>query len=173
MELDRCRVAFQNEEKRRQTVEEIWKFAPKLFAILVGLRPGRFGKYITEFLKAAITDADLPFVRSDNTTKSVPFKLCSKRTPRHPIECMTTWDQARVNDFGRDQWIMLAPVFVYNDKIEHYELDDNCVLPWIEDDERTGAVEGGYGSVWKIAIHPSHQRIDGTMDQKVERVARS
>jgi hypothetical protein len=165
LEVERCAMIFKSDEERLQIVQEISISAPKLFAILVILKRSRF---IIEFLDEAIDDTDLPFVRYDNTSKSGHFKLCSRKTPDQPIKCMMMWDQARVNDFGRDQWCFLAPIFEYHDHINHYELDDNCVLPWVEDEERSHrAVEGGYGSVWKIAIHPAHQRITSTVIPKV------
>lgn len=158
-------MTFLNDELREHTVKAIWKSAPKLFAILVCLKRGNL---ITDFLDEEIDDTDLPFVRSDNTARSGHFKLCSKKTPDQPIKCMTSWDQARVNDFGRDQWCMLAPIFEYTDEIEHYDLEDNCVLPWVEDEERSDqAIEGGFGSVWKIAIHPAHQQIRGSVSPRV------
>jgi hypothetical protein len=166
VELERCGTRFPNDQVRDQTVEKIRKSAPKLFAILVCLQRGKF---ITEFLDEGIDDSDLPFVRSDNTDKSGHFKLCSGKLPEHPIKCMTSWNQTHVNDFGRDQWCMLPHIFEYHDDIEHYELDDNCVLPWVEDEELSDrAIEGGFGSVWKIAIHPAHQRILTTARPKVQ-----
>jgi hypothetical protein len=165
LELARCGVEFANEESLRNVAEELSKAAPKLFAILVYLKRGH---YITKFLEEEIDDTHLPFVRSDKTAKSGHFKLCSKKSPDQPIKCMAGWDQARINDFGRDQWSMLAPIFEYRDEIKHYELDDNCVLPWVEDEERSDrAIQGGYGSVWKIAIHPAHQKVEGSANQKV------
>jgi serine/threonine protein kinase len=166
LEMERCRMIFLNDEAREHTLEEIWKSAPKLFAILVCLKKG---KLIADFLDEAVDDTDLPFVRLDNTAKSGHFKLCSRKTPDQPVKCMMMWDQARVNDFGRDQWCFLAPIFEYHDDINHYELNDNCVLPWVEDEERSDrAIEGGFGSVWKIAIHPAHQQIHSTVGPKVQ-----
>jgi serine/threonine protein kinase len=165
VELERCGVEFVSDEIRQECAVEISKVAPKLFSILVCLKRGH---YIMEFLDERIDDTHLPFVRSDKTAKSGHFKLCSKRNPDQPIKCMATWDQARVNDFGRDQWCMLAPIFEYADEIKHYELHDNCVLPCVEDDELSDrTIQGGYGSVWKIAIHPAHQRVGGSAKQKV------
>lgn len=159
-------VEFSSNEAPKELVDKILKFAQNLFAILVCLERG---DHIVEFLKEGIDDTDLPFVRSDKTAKPGHFKLCSKKTPDRPIRCMSDWDQTSINDFGRDQWLSLAPIFEYDDDIKHYELDDNCVLPWVEDDERSDrAIESGFGSVWKIAIHPAHQRIHRTMGPKVQ-----
>jgi len=166
-ELARCNADFANHERRQKIMEEISQIAWKLFAILVYVGQGH---RIMDFLDENIDDTDLPFVRSDETSTSVNFKLCSKKKSSQPIKCMLLWNMHLVNDFGRDQWCMLAPIFEYTDEIEHYELNDNCVLPWIEDFERSGRAinEGGYSTVWKVAIHPAHQRTKGCVKPKVK-----
>ncbi|PMD25864.1 kinase-like protein, partial [Hyaloscypha hepaticicola] len=144
----------------------ISQVAWKLFAILVCIEQSH---RIIDFLNENIDDTDLPFVRSDVTSTSVNFKLCSKKSPSQPIKCMSLWTQRLVNDFGRDQWCMLAPIFEYTDEIKHYELDDNCVLPCVEGFERSDRAinEGGYSTVWKVAIHPAHQRMKGCVKPKL------
>jgi len=165
LELARCGVEFANDERRRGTAEKISKDAPRLFALLVRFKRGH---QIMEFLEERIDDTHLPFVRSDKTAKSGSFKLCSKKSPDQPIKCMTGWDQARVYDFGRDQWSMFAPIFEYCDEIKHYELDYNCVLPWIEDHGPSKrAIQGGHGSVSRIEIHPAHQKVCGSINKMV------
>jgi hypothetical protein len=163
-ELARCNAEFGNHERGQKIMEKISQVAWKLFAILVYVGQSH---RIIDFLDENIDDTDLPFVRSEETSTSVKFKLCSKKSPRQPIKCMLLWNQRLVNDFGRDQWCMLAPIFEYTDEIEHYELDDNCVLPWIE---RSGRAinEGGYSTVWKVVIHPAHQRTKGCVKPKVK-----
>jgi hypothetical protein len=166
-ELARCNTEFANHERRQKIMEKISQVAWKLFAILVYIEQGH---RIMDFLDENIDDTDLPFVRSDESSTSVSFKLCSKKSPSQPIKCMSLWTRKLVNDFGRDQWCMLAPIFEYTDEIEHYELDANCVLPYTEDFERRGRSinEGGYSTVWKVAIHPAHQRTKGCVKPKVK-----
>jgi serine/threonine protein kinase len=166
-ELARCNADFGNHERGQKFIEKISQVAWKLFAILVYVEQSH---RIIDFLDENIDDTDLPFVRSDENSTSGNFKLCSKKSPRQPIKCMLLWNQRLVNEFGRDQWCMLAPIFEYTDEIEHYELDVNCVLPWIEDFERSGRAinEGGYSTVWKVAIHPAHQRTKGCVKPKVK-----
>jgi hypothetical protein len=155
-----------SEDVARSTSENIMNSAPKLFAILVYLR---HGELILDFLEEGIDDTHLPFIRSDKTPRARDYKLCSRHHPGQPLNCMERWDRDLVDEFGRDQWCMLAPVFEYHDGIAHYDLHDNCVLPWVEDEERgDSAMVGGYGSVSKIAIHPAHQRIVGNANQMVK-----
>jgi hypothetical protein len=163
-ELARCNAEFGNHERGQEIMEKISQVAWKLFAILVYVEQGH---RIIDFLDENIDDTDLPFVRSDETSTSVNFKLCSKKKSSQPIKCMLLWNQRLVNDFGRDQWCMLAPIFEYTDEIEHYELDDNCVLPWIERSDRA-INEGGYSTVCKVAIHPAHQQTKGFVKPKVK-----
>ena len=81
---------------------------------------------------------------------------------------MESWDQWLVGQFGQTQWYTQAPIFEFGDGIKHYELDDNCVLPWIEDHERRDrAAEGGFSSVWRVVIHPAHQRLLGAPNSEV------
>jgi hypothetical protein len=154
-----------SEEVANSSSEDILNCAPRLFAILVYVRRG---KLILDFRKEDIDDTHLPFVRSDKRSKARDYKLRSSHHPGEPIKCMERWDRDLVDEFGRDQWCMLAPVFEFHDGIKHYDLHDNCILPWTEDEERNGsAIDGGYGSVCKIAIHPAHQRIVGHTNQMV------
>lgn len=147
---------------QQQTALVISERAHKLFATLVCLRLDRC---IYGFLEEGIDDTDLPFVRLNSCDESRRFSLCSKKTPREPIKCMMAWGRSDVREFAKTQWYMLAPVLEFTDDIEHYDFEHHCILPWIEDHEcsssghKGGAVEGGFGSVWKIKIHPAHQRL--------------
>jgi hypothetical protein len=145
---------------------QILNRALKLFAILVYLRRGEL---ILDFLAEDIDDTHLPFIRSDKNPKARDYKLCSIRHPGQPLKCMERWDRDLVDELGRDQWCMLAPVFEFHDGIEHYDLHDNCVLPWVEDGESGDSANvGGYGSVSKIAIHPAHQKVVENISQIVK-----
>ncbi|KAE9370825.1 kinase-like protein [Stipitochalara longipes BDJ] len=150
-----------NEEMVQSYSENILKSASRLFATLVYIRHGAL---ILDFLHEGINDLHLPFTRSDMSSKN--YKLCSRLRPGQPIKCIERCDRDLVDAFGRDQWYMLAPVFEYHDRVEHYDLHDNCVLPWVEDDERGDhEIQGGFGSVVKVAIHKAHQRFVGNAIQ--------
>jgi hypothetical protein len=153
-ELERNDVKFESGEVRRDTAVQISATSRKLFATLICLQRGHL---ICQFLAEGIDDSHLPFVRSDE--KGQTFKFCSRLHPEQPIKCMEYWELDRVHSFGRTQWFMLAPIFEYSEEIQHYELQDNCVLPFIRDRDRyNNTTEGGYGSVSKVYIHPAHQR---------------
>jgi hypothetical protein len=154
VELERNNVKFESGEVKRNTAVRISATSRKLFATLVCLQ---LGHLICHFLAEGIDDGHLPFVRSDESGQT--FKFCSRRHPEKPIKCMEYWDRDQVHSFGRTQWFMLAPIFEYTEEIQHYELEDNRVFPFIPDRDRYNHVtEGGYGSVSKIYIHPAHQR---------------
>lgn len=154
-ELDRCSEEFPSDNDRDTAADYIFGSAPRLFAILVSLK---LGQHIGEFICEGLNDTHLPFKRSNKRANS--FKLC-KNGATEPIECMKYWDQEEITNFGRDQWCMLAPIFKYNGKtLSHQDLESNTVLPFIKDDELSGrTIQGGYGSVWQIEMHPAHQKL--------------
>lgn len=158
-ELQKAHYRFADEKSAAQAAERIAESAPKLFATLLWLERGHL---ISEFLDENIDDSHLPFVRSDIRGS---VKFCSGKPPNDPIQCMKTWEQKALTEFGKEQMSTQAPIFEFGNGIEHYELDENCVLPWKEKDERHA--EGGSGSVRKIVIHPGHQRVLGAPPSEV------
>jgi hypothetical protein len=153
-ELERNDIKFESGEVRKNIAVRISASSRRLFAILVCLQ---LESLICQFLAEEIDDSHLPFVRSDETGQT--FKFCSRLHPEQPIKCMEHWGLDRIHSFGRTQWFMLAPIFEYSEEIKHYELQDNCVLPFVRDRDRcNNTTEGGYGSVSKVCIHSAHQR---------------
>lgn len=155
-----------SEEELIDAAKKIWSTAPKLFSILVCLGKG---KYIYNFLEEGLNDEDLPFVRSlsqadTNRTGAARFNLSSRLSPQKPIKSMANWSRNDITGFGRDQWWMLAPVFKESAntprKVRHYELDDMCVMPFIEDHERTKTIASGFSTVWPVRVHPAHQLLN-------------
>lgn len=141
--------------------------AMKLFTILVCQS---LGSHIFEFLVEGLDDQDLPFVRfPDNNTASNNFKLRSRKNPDKPIRCMEKWGIAVITAIGRDQWWVLAPIFQgAHEKVRHWELEDNCVLPYIFDEEHTEKADaGGFSSVWGVRIHHDHQLLHRGTNPKV------
>ena len=161
-ELQRCRNDVSKEELWG-IAARVWEFAPRLFAILVCLSKG---ECIGNFLREELNDGDLPFVRVEGKEtvpgRAVSFKFRSSRRSDKCIQCMEKWSRANMANFATNQWWMLAPIFKgskpESKKVRHWELEDNCVLPFIEDQERSKEVNlGGQGRVWGIRIHPAHQ----------------
>ncbi|KAF4633525.1 hypothetical protein G7Y89_g4594 [Cudoniella acicularis] len=141
-----------------ELAEKILTKALRLFAILVCID---MTSSILDFLNEDLGDDDLPFMRYDLIRwpgGTSNFTLCSSRIPNRPLKCLSSWGRMSIENFSRDQWWMLAPIFKQSRKVRHYELEDNCVLPYIEDREGSdGAEEGGYSTVWAVRIHPEHQ----------------
>jgi len=165
-ELHGYQMGSMSDQTISDLAQEISVKAPKLFAILVCLRLGHF---ILEFLEEKIYDELLPFERFYDKEKPGKWKLCSRRTPKHPIKSMSEWDHSDIIDFDRDQWYLLAPIFRANEEMEvpHYELSDNCVLPFVEDEEQQSPLEGGFSTVWRVVIHHAHQELYRCTDQQV------
>jgi hypothetical protein len=124
--------------------------APKLFTLLVLLgKPA----LIEDFLAEGIDDSHLPFQKLPNGKDRNHFRLQSNS--RHLIRSVACWNHRDVEEFSRNQWMFLAPVF--EDRgIPHYELNDNCVLPFINHREGREVHYGGFSSVWAAQIHPAH-----------------
>lgn len=111
--------------------------ARTVFAILVLIGKG---SAIMDLLEE-ITDLDLPINRA----------RCKV------LKVFTLWTAKAIEDFDRDQWSFISPVF---DQLGlHYELDDHVVLPFTENNERHRLISGGYSDVWSVRIHPAHQKI--------------
>lgn len=143
------------EHELLQKAERACASAYKLFAILVCAN--KSNKFY-EFLEEGLCDADLPFGRSSDSGHNE--YLCSNRYPHRIIRSMKSWGLYQVSNFRRDQWQMLSPIFRRSNEVEHYELLNNHVLPFVEDYEQdpgefTGF--GGFSSVWAVVIHPDHQ----------------
>ena len=70
---------------------------------------------------------------------------------------------------SRDQWLVLAPVFKkVQHRISHQELDDNVVLPFIEDRKNQhDSWSDGYSHLWGVRIHPAHQNVYKSSDPNV------
>lgn len=154
-ELLRCNIVVPDGQLQ-DLPPRILKDACRLFAILVCLG---MGQCIYNFLQEGLTDDDLPLIRAEVKGKARAtgsFKLRSHRQSGVPIKCMASWTRANTTAFDRDQWWMLAPTFFKKNKVRHWALEDNCVLPFIEDYEQTQATESGFSWVWPVRVHPAH-----------------
>ncbi|KAF4625216.1 hypothetical protein G7Y89_g12953 [Cudoniella acicularis] len=122
-----------------------WEYARKIFAILVCIGKG---KLVSSFLSEGFTDANLPI--------NIPKGSSQQKKWITPIETFRGWSPRELDDFSRVQWYFLAPIFT-RPRTQHYELDDNCVMPFIKDTEHE-AQSGGFSDVWEVVIHPAHQK---------------
>jgi serine/threonine protein kinase len=135
--------------ERPHLPSQIARTSCKLFAILAYLEKGSL---ITAFLDENITDSGLPL--------EAPLALARQENQARLPKVFSNRPWRDVNDFYRVQWYFLAPVF---DRIhEHYELDDNVVLPFIKNEE-SSAQQGGYSEVWEVQIHPAHHKLRSSL----------
>jgi serine/threonine protein kinase len=136
------------------TSHRIWKHARKIFAILVSIGKGSL---VSSFLTEGITDANLPI--------NIPKGSSQQKAWITPIKTFGSWSSRELDDFRRVQWYFLSPIFT-NARTQHYELDDNCVMPFIRDKEHE-AKSGGFSDVWEVVIHPAHQKLFDSVSQFV------
>jgi hypothetical protein len=157
----------------------ICKTAKKLVAVLLCIGKGKF---ICAFLNEGLSDADLPFVRSRPFS---PFDLCiaSHAGPSGclkqdhkgcAIKAMSSWNARDIQEMCREQWLVQAPVFenIPGQNIPHKDLDDNIILPYIEDHEGLQdftSARGGYSHVWGVRMHSAHQKVYQSADPNVRR----
>jgi hypothetical protein len=133
--------------------------ARKLFAILLGIDKG---ESIIDFLKDGITDKDLPLVKYPMRSANSCYTLRTKQRIDIPIPATENWAWRSVRHFYCEQWWLNAPVFKSRGQHyepEHYELEDDCVMPFLEDQEAINVNSGGYSDVWGVRIHPAHQNL--------------
>jgi hypothetical protein len=156
-------------EELKSLAGRICERARKVFAILLLRHKG--ASIVLLLDNDSVTDQDLPFIKDNN---SYGFKL---RTGKR-ITAFKDWDPQDIDDFNREQWWLIAPVFNYQG--EHKEIEDDCVLPFIEDSSNgkggKGGNEGpgfnnsgGYSDVWGVQIHPAHQKFLRLYDPEVGR----
>jgi hypothetical protein len=132
----------------------IWKYARKVFAILVCIGKADL---ISSFLIEGFADDDLPI--------NIPKGSAQQKEWTPPVKTFGGWSSRELDDFRRVQWYFLAPIFI-GDRIEHFELDDNCVMPFIKDTEHE-ARSGGFSDVWGVVIHPAHHTFSDSVSQFV------
>ncbi|KAI9167743.1 ornithine decarboxylase antizyme [Paramyrothecium foliicola] len=130
----------------------------KIFAILVML--GQVPK-IEYFIKNHISDADLPFTHVFD--EECLYAKQHDGDLKKAITCFSDNGSSALHyadSFARDQWYLLAPDFKLADgpdsanKVIHYNLENETVLPFIEEDNSVEA--SGFARVWRVKIHPAH-----------------
>ncbi|KAI3323108.1 kinase-like protein [Xylariaceae sp. AK1471] len=113
---------------REPTAEWIMKKGRRIFGILIVLH----GKesYISDFMELDMVDGHLPF---------------SQQVLKDSIPDIAA-------EFYAAQWEFAAPTFARN--VIHRVLQPDHRLPFITNERFTS---GGFGEIYKIAIHPHHQ----------------
>src|SRR5207248_2968138 len=84
------------------------------------------------------------------------------------LECFEDWTQSSINAFEEWQWTTVSPFFHKGARkdVQHFPLPDSVMLPFTADSRRDKQsqfrteIEGGYGRVFKVRIHPDHHNFD-------------
>ncbi|KAI9857183.1 MAG: hypothetical protein M1813_008545 [Trichoglossum hirsutum] len=134
------------EEEADRYARETCQSARQLFAILAFIGKG---SEICPLLNEAVSDKDLPLV--DDTSTPELYTL-QRKTGIH-IKTLEKWKERDLSNFYRIQWCMVAPVFEYHN---HYELEDNTILPFISFEFNGKPWYGGYSEVCPRRLHPAH-----------------
>jgi hypothetical protein len=131
--------------------------ALRLFAILALINKT---DSIHDLVREGISDKQLPlnqYVATQPLTRD-SIRLCTKGKPDRPILGMASWDTTDFENFYREQWSVFAPVFEKKNEPYHYFFHDKQILPYTFDAKMGRKLHGVHGDVWKIDIHPAHQR---------------
>lgn len=142
----------------------------KIFAILVmvGQVPA-----IIDFIDSGIYDSSLPFLFRDGTgDRAGSYDVYEKLKGRDgepdgetefAIGFFQNWKDHDLESFRDNQWQFLAPYFSLvsrnNNKVMHYNLDNQSILPFIKDNKaiEPPAQHGGSADVRRVKIHCAHQ----------------
>jgi len=137
----------------------------KIFAILVLIEQT---PCISKFLEEDVNDLDLPLRKLEKGGNGTRFGLRLKRKPEKRLECFRTWTQFPITAFEEWQWTTVSPFFHKGTcrEVHHFPLPDSINLPFTTDSRRDKTsdirteIEGGYGRVFKVHIHPDHHNFD-------------
>ncbi|KAK0724957.1 kinase-like domain-containing protein [Lasiosphaeris hirsuta] len=142
----------------------------KIFAILIMLRRGRD---IILFVDDNLCDADLPLEAVTvhaNPNANMGFKFVNMRRRKSrdtPLRCLQKWGYIDHERFGELQWGTIAPFFGKGDRrhARFYQLSENDILPWIE--EQSLVHQGGFSFISRVKIHPSHHNFEDSEPNKM------
>ncbi|KAJ3580540.1 hypothetical protein NPX13_g23 [Xylaria arbuscula] len=129
----------------------------KIFAILVLMDQL---PRIEEFIREGIRDQHLPCRKLSNHELGATFTIEKSVSPStfgsESVFRFDNWDPTDKQEFYRLQWEFLAPYFsnASDGTITLYELDEPCIMPWLNNGETV--CNGGFGEVTKFYIHSDH-----------------
>ncbi|RYC59326.1 hypothetical protein CHU98_g6896 [Xylaria longipes] len=131
----------------------------KIFTILVLIEKA---DTIQEFLREGIHDGDLPLMKLERDGKPGIFEFGRKSEEgkaAHSLKCFKGFSRMNFMNFEDYQWAVLAPIFgrPRPKDVRHYNLEDQTILPFIEEEEVS---EGGFGRISRVKIHPDHHNFD-------------
>lgn len=157
----------QEEEVLHGNKEKIKSFR-KIFALLVLTETS---KSIGLFLDENVSDLDLPLVDiGDIGDPDLRRRDSSGHPCVEPLKCFDhdIWSPTKLDNFKRDQWMMLAPFFSQGDDgdVKHYSLKPQHILPFVapeKEKEDDTEYHGGYGKVFMVRIHEEHHNFRDTV----------
>lgn len=135
----------------------------KVLAILIIIEKT---KSIIKLLEEDVSDSDLPLIKVSRPNDKKLFDLRVSRQPYKVLRSFQKrWNQLNIRNFDEWQWTTLPVEFVPTEhgEVHHYQLEEQRILPFIKDSreqkphfsQRT-ELEGGFASVFQVAIHPQH-----------------
>ncbi|KAH7380990.1 kinase-like domain-containing protein [Cadophora sp. MPI-SDFR-AT-0126] len=97
------------------------------------------------------SDQDLPLIQQKLEAGGYELLRQHEKTQ---MQCFRDWEDHELENFHDFQWRLLVPIFVPNEDrtIRHYQFHPCGILPWCPISKEP--IEGGYGSVTKVWIHP-------------------
>lgn len=124
---------------------------------------------IQSFIDEDVADRNLPLslIRHKDSHLFRLARIVDSNKPSQPLRCFDGWPAVPIWNFSEWQWTMLAPRFEpgKNKDVMHIILPDLVPLPFT-DDSRYGvdakAIQGGYSTVFKVKIHPSHHNLSSS-----------
>lgn len=137
----------------------------RIFAILCMIE---LSAQIGAFVKEGIYDTDLPFTFKDNKVYSEVTEGSERRLKARLALKPAVWRTMYCEAFEKHQGEISPPIFKFtwaaNEKVLHFSLKDELVLPFMEvkEDSQEGTVnedtewEGGTSFVRKVKIHAAH-----------------
>lgn len=139
----------------------------KIFVILVLIEKT---SSIIRFLEEGVSDLDLPLEKVQKGNNGVLFDLRQSKNKDKELECFRNWTHFSITSFEEWQWTAISPFFHKGSRkdVAHFLLLPSVKLPFTSDSRRgfgQGSefltdIEGGYGRVFKVDIHPDHHNFD-------------
>lgn len=121
---------------------------------------------IVKLLEENVNDSDLPFIKTARPNDEKLFDLRVRRRQNLVLRCFKSWNQLNIHNFEEWQWATLPVDFVRpteDGEVQHLKLEEQQILPFIRgswdskpQSPRKPELEGGFASVFQVAIHPDH-----------------
>lgn len=116
------------------------------------------------FIEDNVCDTTLPLVKI-SSAEGKP-NLRPKLSQTTVLSCLQEWSPSLLDMFEDMQWKVLAASFLGSDhgagsrELRFYSFDDKTVLPWMENNQHTSTIQGGFGKVFRVVIEPSHHNFN-------------